>query len=109
MSEANTFEIIKTVGFAVIEAAHRRFEFDGIDNEEYIPALKASIDAITISSVAFVDKAFQKELALALRTHALDLFVDLWLRLGDQVDDDQGPVIEKKRAIKLFNQIYNKM
>lgn len=107
MSGANTFEIIKAVGFAVIDSNHHQFEFDGIDNEEYIPALRATIDAITKSAGLFVEESAQKELTLTLRAYALDLFVDLWLR--DQADDDQGPVIEKKRAIKLFNQIYDEI
>ena len=107
MSGANTFEIIKAVGFAVIDSNHHQFEFDGIDNEECIPALRATIDAITKSAGLFVEESAQKQLTLALRAYALDLFVDLGLR--DQAEDDQGPVIEKKRAVKLFYQIYEEI
>ena len=106
MSDVKIFELIKAIGCAVIKAAHDRFEFEIVDNEEYIPALKASIEAIITSSSTFIDPSIQKDLGLSLRKYALELFVDLWLRDGNEIEDDQGPVIEKKRATKLFNKIY---
>jgi len=107
--ESNSFETIKAIGFSIIEDAHSHFEFDGLDNEEHIPALRSSINAILAASDKFIGKSAQKELAFALKTHALDLFVDLWLRLGAEVDDDQGPIIEKVKATKLFDEIYNQV
>lgn len=105
MTNANSYEVIKTVGMAVIKSAHDRFEFDCLDNEEHIPALKKTIEAIINASGKFLESSCQNQLRTRLRTYALDLFIELWLR-EDDVGDDKGPVIEKKRAIKLFEEIY---
>jgi hypothetical protein len=99
--------IIEKVGKDVVFAAHQHFIEGHLDNAEYIPALRKSIQAVGKTAGEFVGAEAGAAVTSELTRYARELFVELWLRLAEEDVDGKGAAREKKAALSTFDEIYS--
>lgn len=101
-------KIITHTGRRVVESSHRYFISVSFDNNEHIPSVKASIDAIGLSADELISKDAGAALRQQLKSYARELFVEYWLKLAESSDDSAGIEIEKKLAMEEFDNIFDR-
>ncbi len=109
MNAQQTMAIIEKVGKNVILSTHQFFEEVGVDNSEHIPALRRSIEAVGLTADELASPDMGSALRTELRQFAHQLFVNLWLKLAEEDEEDPDLPAERKRAKKTFNEIFDNL
>lgn len=101
-------DILIKIGRQVVESAHQHFRDYYLDNAEYIPMLKGLIKGLEKLADQTSSLPTGAQIGQELRDYGHRLFVDLWLQHAAEDDDAEDIKIEKKKASKTFNEIFDR-
>lgn len=99
-----TEAIIKQVGNNLVDANHKYFIENVVDNDDYLSILRMNIDSISATAERIHSSELAQRIKEQLRKRAEELFIALWIKLGKEEEgEDLNLKKELKKAKKVFN------
>ncbi len=99
-----TEAIIKEVGNDLVDANHKYFTENVIDNDDYLSILRMNIGSLSATAEKVHSIEFAQRIKEQLRNRAEELFIALWIKLGKEEEgEDLNLKKELKKAKKVFS------
>lgn len=99
-----TEAIIKQVGNDLVDANHKYFIENVVDNDDYLSILRMNIDSISATAERIHSSELAQRIKEQLRMRAEERFIALWIKLGKEEEgEDLNLKKELKKAKKVFS------